>query len=65
MTSRLFCRHCEKHYEVDTKDIKLMQRVHSENLTFSNNTYYFENSGCFFKAMNHIKRDSSYQEIKS
>ncbi len=55
MKSRLFCRHCEKHYEVDVNDIKFMQLHQNEHLSYDRNTYYYTN-GCFFKTLNTLKR---------
>jgi len=55
MTTRLFCKHCDKFYEVDIKDIRFMQEHMSEDLSFSHNTYFF-NDGCFFKKLNTFKK---------
>ena len=54
MVARLFCTHCEKHYTVDVKNIKLVQKQMAEDIRYSNNTYYFE-GGCFFKELNKVK----------
>lgn len=54
MTSRLFCAHCNKHYKVDMANVNLIKKYKQENISFSNNTYYYEN-GCFFKDVNSLK----------
>lgn len=60
MTSRLFCVHCDKHYKVDLENVNLVKKYKSENIRFSNNTYYY-NHGCFFKDLNSLK--SKYRLI--
>lgn len=55
MKARLYCSHCEKHYEVKVEDVRLMQDFNNKNITFKHNTYYYE-SGCFFKNVVILKR---------
>lgn len=57
MKARLYCNHCEKYYDVALKDVRLMQESNREDITFSHNTYYYEND-CFFKALDRLKRSS-------
>lgn len=54
MKARLFCHHCDKHYEIEIKKIRALQAIHSENFTFSHNTYFYKNE-CFFKSLNQLK----------
>ncbi|MFT5661115.1 MAG: hypothetical protein ACI9TV_001761 [Sulfurimonas sp.] len=55
MKARLFCTHCDKHYEVDVKNINLIKQVKSKNIEHRNNTYYYKN-GCFFQELSKIKK---------
>lgn len=57
MTTRLFCEHCDKFYEVDMKDIRFMQAQNKEYLNFAHNTYFFKN-GCFFQELSKYKKKS-------
>ena len=54
MTTRLFCEHCDKFYEVDMKDIRFMIKQKKEFLRFAHNTYFF-NNGCFFQKLRNYK----------
>jgi len=54
MTTRLFCEHCDKFYEVDLKDIHLMKEKKKECLSFAHNTYFFKD-GCFFEILKEAK----------
>lgn len=58
MQARLYCKHCEKYYNVPLNDVRLMQETKSENITFTHNTYYYEDEGCFFKTIREIKSDA-------
>jgi hypothetical protein len=55
MKARLYCEHCEKYYDVPLKDVRLVQEANSGRITFSHNTYYYE-EGCFFKTVNSLKQ---------
>jgi hypothetical protein len=55
MKARLYCSHCEKHYEVEVDNVRLMQKFNNENIVFKHNTYYYA-SGCFFKDVVILKR---------
>lgn len=55
MQVRLYCTHCQKHYEVEVDNVKLLQKHNSQNLKFQNNTYYYD-GGCFFKDVVILKR---------
>jgi len=55
MTARLFCSHCNKYYEVDLTQIKLMQNHNNEEMLFTHNTYFYDKDICFFKAFNNIQ----------
>lgn len=54
MTSRLFCEHCDKFYEVDINDIRFMKEKKNESMHFKHNTYFFKD-GCFFQKLKKIK----------
>ena len=54
MRVRLYCRHCEKHYEIALKDVRMVQAHHRDRFTFAHNTYYYDD-GCFFTALNQHK----------
>lgn len=56
MTTRLFCEHCDKFYEVDMKDIRFMQEQKKECLSFAHNTYFFKN-GCFFQELGKYRKE--------
>jgi len=55
MKSRLFCNHCDKYFEVDIENIRLVQEFKGEHILFAHNTYFY-NYGCFFKELNKLKR---------
>jgi len=56
MTSKLFCRSCEKSYQVDSKNIQIVEESKNPYLQFSHDIYYYEKEGgCFFKTLNQIK----------
>jgi len=55
MKSRLFCKHCNKHFEVDIKIIKLMQKYNGDKLNYDHNTYFYNDDSCFFKNIEQIK----------
>lgn len=55
MTARLFCSHCNKYYEVDLTQIRLMQSMKEENFSFAHNTYFYESENCFFKIFNSLQ----------
>lgn len=54
MKARLYCKHCEKYYDVPLKDVRLVQETNGDQITFAHNTYYFEEE-CFFKTVNTLK----------
>ena len=56
MTARLFCHHCDKHYEVELEKIKLMQELNGDHITYSRNTYFYEGE-CFFKTISKLQRE--------
>lgn len=55
MYTRIYCEHCDKHYETFSKDIKLMQKCNPEVITFANNTYYYKSKKCFFTEVKKLK----------
>jgi len=55
MTCRLFCEHCDKFYEVDTKEIRLMQKQYQDAMHFAHNTYFYT-GGCFFEKLKETKK---------
>lgn len=54
MTNRLFCEHCDKFYEVNINDIRLMREKREDALRFAHNTYFFTD-GCFFHKLKKTK----------
>ncbi len=56
MKARIHCKHCEKYYDVELEDVRLIQAVNGESITFAHNTYYYDDD-CFFKTLNRIRRD--------
>lgn len=57
MYTRVFCEHCDRHYEVDLEEARLVEKFHSEKITFSNNTHYFRNDKeCFFNLVRKLKK---------
>lgn len=61
MRARLYCKHCEKHYDVDLDDVRMMQERNSAHIIFAHNTYYYDD-GCFFKTINLYKREKEITE---
>ena len=59
MKSRLFCKHCDKHFEVDIKMIKLMKKHSTDKLSYAHNTYFYNDSSCFFKNIKQIKNEKN------
>ena len=55
MKGRLFCHHCDKHFEVDIEDIRAVQALESARFTFAHNTYFYT-GGCFFKTLAQYRR---------
>ena len=55
MTTRLFCEHCDKFYEVDLEDIRLIKEKKKGSLRFAHNTYFFKD-GCFFQELKDAKK---------
>ena len=55
MTARLFCEHCDKFFEVDVKDVRLMLENKKESLRFAHNTYFYK-GGCFFETLKQTKK---------
>jgi len=61
MKVRLFCNHCDKHFEVNVNKIRLMQKLNNEHITYANNTYYYH-EGCFFKKINQLEQENNIME---
>lgn len=59
MNTRVFCEHCNKYFEVDLEDARLVKKFHDERITFANNTYYFRNQECFFNLVKQLKGTSN------
>ena len=57
MTARLFCEHCDKFYEVNLEDVRLMLKDKKECLNFAHNTYFYK-GGCFFETLKKTKKRS-------
>jgi hypothetical protein len=55
MTARLFCSHCNKYFEVDLSQIRLIQSINEESFSFAHNTYFYESENCFFKTLNSLQ----------
>lgn len=55
MFGRIYCEHCDKHYETFSEDIKLLQKGNPEEITFANNTYYYKSNKCFFREVKKLK----------
>lgn len=51
---RLYCKHCDKFYEVDKEDVKLVQTHHNDAIHYERNTYFYEDN-CFFQEIKKIK----------
>ncbi len=58
MTTRLYCEHCDKFYEVDINDIRFMLEQKKESLSFAHNTYFFKD-GCFCQELKKYKKNFS------
>jgi len=58
MKARLFCRHCDKHYEVEVDDIRAVQAFTGKPIAYDRNTYFFT-EGCFFKTLGRCKKQIS------
>lgn len=58
MNTRIFCQHCDSYYEVDLKEARLIQKYHSDRISFENNTYYFRNTECFFHLVKKLMQQS-------
>lgn len=56
MFGRIYCEHCDKHYETFSVDIKLVQKCNPEEITFANNTYYYKSNKCFFREVKKLKK---------
>lgn len=57
MKSRLFCQHCEKYYEVEIDQIRLMKNFKDEKMSFAHNTYFYKDkNACFFKTLHQIRK---------
>ena len=57
MNTRVFCQHCDRYYEVDIEEARLVEKFHSDKITFSNNTHYFRSENeCFFNLVRNIKK---------
>lgn len=63
MKARVYCDHCERHYEIELKDIKLMQAIHHEQFTFDQNTYHYSGADCFFERIEQVKEDIHSADI--
>ena len=59
MFGRLYCEHCDKHYETFLEDIKLMKKSNPEEITFANNTYHYKGKKCFFTEVKKLKNSVS------
>ncbi|MCW8821932.1 MAG: hypothetical protein OQK45_06870 [Sulfurovum sp.] len=59
MNTRIFCQHCDSHYEVDLEEARLVQKYHNDRISFENNTYYFRNTECFFHLVKQLKRQNN------
>lgn len=55
MFGRIYCEHCDKHYETFSEDIKLMQKYNPEEIVFANNTYHYKGKKCFFTEVRRLK----------
>jgi len=56
MKARLFCEHCDKFYEVNIEEIRIIQNIESDNMSFAHNTYFYKD-GCFFDTLKNCKKE--------
>jgi len=61
MKARIHCKHCEKYYDVELDDVRLVQETDGDSITFAHNTYYYNND-CFFKTLNQLRRDRKHKK---
>ncbi|MBU0631100.1 hypothetical protein KKA17_00490 [bacterium] len=61
MRAKLFCQHCEKHYDTDLDNIRYVQNHKNDSITFFNGTYSY-NDGCFFKTLNRLKQEKKIED---
>lgn len=64
MKTRVFCQHCDRYYEVDLEEARLIEKYHRDKITFSNNTHYFRNEReCFFNLVRKLKKQINKNEL--
>ena len=64
MKTRVFCQHCDSYYEVDLEEARLIEKFHSNKITFSNNTHYFRNDKeCFFNLVRMLKKQITQDQL--
>ncbi len=58
MTTTLYCKQCQKSYDIRKTDVDLMFSIESKHLIRVEDGYRFQN-GCFFKTLTKYRRTRS------